>query len=119
MTNPKFQVYKDRRGEYRFRLRARNGEIILHSSEGYSSKQGCLGGIQSVKDHSPYDRNYHRAQDRSGQYYFSLKATNGRTLGMSEAYTTKANRDAGIESVKRVAPTAPTEDLTLTTKSKY
>ena len=44
----KFEVYKDNRDEYRFRLKAANGEIIA-SSEGYSSKNACLNGIESVK----------------------------------------------------------------------
>ena len=34
----KFQIYQDRKGEYRWRLRARNGEIIADSNEGYSRK---------------------------------------------------------------------------------
>jgi uncharacterized protein YegP (UPF0339 family) len=48
----------------------------------------------------------------SGQFYFTLKAANGETLGISEGYTTAASRDNGIEAVKRDAPNAPTEDLT-------
>jgi hypothetical protein len=44
----KFEVYKDRAGKYRWRLRATNGEIIA-SSEGYTSKAACLGGIAAVK----------------------------------------------------------------------
>jgi len=46
--NPKFEVYNDKAGEFRFRLKARNGEIIL-ASEGYTSKSGCMNGIESVK----------------------------------------------------------------------
>jgi len=49
--NPKFEVYKDKKGEFRFRLKAKNGEIIL-ASEGYASKAGCLNGIESVKKNS-------------------------------------------------------------------
>jgi uncharacterized protein YegP (UPF0339 family) len=45
----KFQLYKDRKGEYRWRLRARNGEIIADSNEGYSSKASCKHGIDLVK----------------------------------------------------------------------
>ena len=45
----KFEVYKDKVGEYRFRLKAPNGEIIATTSEGYSSKKSCMNGIQSVK----------------------------------------------------------------------
>ena len=46
--NPKFEVYKDKAGEIRFRLKAGNGEIIA-VSEGYKAKDGCLKGIDSVK----------------------------------------------------------------------
>ena len=45
----KFQLYKDRKGEYRWRLRARNGEIIADSNEGYSRKASCKHGIDLVK----------------------------------------------------------------------
>jgi hypothetical protein len=44
----KFEVYRDRAGKYRWRLRAANSEIIA-GSEGYSSKAACLGGIAAVK----------------------------------------------------------------------
>ena len=46
--NPVFEVYKDKKGEFRFRLRAKNGEPIL-ASEGYSAKASAIGGIESVK----------------------------------------------------------------------
>ena len=48
LTHPKFEMYQDKAGEYRFRLKARNGEII-GISEGYTAKAGCLNGIESVK----------------------------------------------------------------------
>ena len=47
-TNPKFEMYQDKAGEYRFRLKARNGEIIA-VSEGYTAKASCLNGIESVR----------------------------------------------------------------------
>ena len=50
--NPKFEIYLDKRGEYRFRLKARNGQIIA-VSDSYSAKAGCLGGIESVKSNAP------------------------------------------------------------------
>ena len=45
---PKFEVYTDKAGEYRFRLKATNGQIIA-VSEGYTSEAGCLNGVESVK----------------------------------------------------------------------
>lgn len=117
MQNPKFQIFKDKVGEFRFRLKARNGEIILRSSEGYTRKQSCQGGIASVKLNAPYDSRYERGKARNGHYYFVLKARNGEALGMSEMYQTQAGRDNGIAAVKRDAPNAPTEDLTVTARS--
>ena len=52
VKHPKFEVYLDKAGEYRFRLKARNGEIIL-ASEGYKEKKSCLNGIESVKKNAP------------------------------------------------------------------
>ena len=47
-SNPQFQLYRDRAGEYRFRLTARNGKIIA-VSEGYATRAACEHGIQSVR----------------------------------------------------------------------
>ena len=47
-TNPKFEIYKDKAGEFRFRLKATNGQIIA-VSEGYTSKSSCMNGIESVR----------------------------------------------------------------------
>lgn len=107
----KFEVYKDRGNEYRFRLKAGNGEIILQS-EGYVNKSGANNGVQSVRDNAPYDSRYEKKQTASGQYMFNLKAANGQVIGTSEQYTTALGRDNGIESVKRNAPTATLIDLT-------
>jgi len=46
--HPKFEVYTDKKGETRFRLKAKNGEVIA-ASEGYSTKTACLNGIESVR----------------------------------------------------------------------
>ena len=51
VTNPKFEIYNDKSGEFRFRLKARNGEIIL-ASEGYKTKASCENGIESVRKNS-------------------------------------------------------------------
>lgn len=52
LTHPKFEVYADKAGEFRFRLKARNGEIIA-VSEGYKAKTSCMNGIESVKKNAP------------------------------------------------------------------
>jgi uncharacterized protein YegP (UPF0339 family) len=107
----KFEIYKDKAGEFRFRLKASNGQNIL-ASEGYSAKSGCNNGIESVKKNAPIDSNYERKQTSSGKYMFNLKASNSQVIGTSESYETAASRDNGIESVKTNAPSAEVVDLT-------
>ncbi len=51
VKHPKFELYQDKAGEYRFRLKARNGEIIA-TSEGYKTKPSCENGIESVRKNS-------------------------------------------------------------------
>lgn len=46
--NPKFEIYTDKAGEFRFRLKATNGQIIA-TGEGYKTHANCVKGIESIK----------------------------------------------------------------------
>jgi uncharacterized protein YegP (UPF0339 family) len=48
-----FELYEDNAGQYRWRLRHENGNIIADSGEGYASKQKAKQGIESVKQNAP------------------------------------------------------------------
>ncbi|MBQ2726251.1 MAG: YegP family protein [Clostridia bacterium] len=50
--HPKFELYTDKSGDFRFRLKAKNGQIIA-TSEGYKTKPSCENGIESVKKNAP------------------------------------------------------------------
>ncbi|MGN1108210.1 MAG: YegP family protein [Oscillospiraceae bacterium] len=50
--NPKFEMYTDKAGEFRFRLKAKNGQIIA-TGEGYKAKSGCKNGIESIRKNAP------------------------------------------------------------------
>lgn len=52
LTHPKFELYTDKAGEFRFRLKARNGENIGRG-EGYKAKAGALNGIASIGKNAP------------------------------------------------------------------
>jgi uncharacterized protein YegP (UPF0339 family) len=104
----KFTKYKDKAGEWRFNLKAGNGEKILHS-EGYKSESGCDNGIESVKTNSQDDSKYVDLDAKNGQFYFNLKASNGQVIGTSEMYTTESGRDKGNASVKSNASSATVE----------
>ena len=107
----KFELYKDKGGEFRFRLKAGNGQTIL-ASEGYKQRASCVNGINSVKKNAPDDNRYERKETKSGQHMFNLKATNGQVIGTSESYTSTSARENGIASVMKNAPDAETKDLT-------
>jgi uncharacterized protein YegP (UPF0339 family) len=49
----KFELYKDSKGEFRWRLIASNGQMIANGGEGYKSKESCKAGIESVKQNAP------------------------------------------------------------------
>lgn len=101
----KFEIYNDKAGEFRFRLKASNGQTIL-ASEGYKTKASCDNGVESVKKNAPNDSNYERKETAVGKFMFNLKASNGQVIGTSESYETLASRENGIESVKKNAPDA-------------
>ncbi len=50
--NPKWEIYTDKAGEFRFRLKARNGQIIC-SGEGYKQMSGCKNGMESIIKNAP------------------------------------------------------------------
>lgn len=107
----KFEIYKDNSGEFRFRLKASNGQNIL-ASEGYAAKGGCTNGIESVKKNAPDDSKYERLESKGGSPYFNLKAGNNQVIGTSQMYSSTSAMENGIESVKTNAPSAEIEDLT-------
>ena len=107
----KFVITTRKNGEFQFNLKAGNGEVIL-ASEGYTAKPSCLNGIESVKKNASEDKRYERKEAKNGKFFFNLKAGNGQVIGTSEMYESAAGRDKGIESVKRNAPDASTDDQT-------
>ena len=106
----KYELFKDKAGQFRFRLKAGNGEIIL-ASEGYTTKASAENGIASVRVNSPKDERYERKETAAG-WSFNLRASNGQVIGTGEVYTSAAAREKGIESVKANGPDSPVEDLT-------
>lgn len=107
----KFELYKGTGGQYRFRLKAGNGEKIL-ASEAYTSKSGAENGIASVRTNAPIDARYVRNTSSNGKHYFNLRAGNNEVIGTSEMYNSGAARDNGIASVKSNAPMASVVDQT-------
>lgn len=108
----KFEIYKDKAGEFRFRLKAGNGEIIL-SGEGYKDKAGVDNGVASVRKNAPDNSRYEVKESSSGKPYFVLKAANHQVIGQSQMYESAASCAAGVEAVMKSAPDASIDDQTV------
>ena len=115
----KFVMRKTNTG-VKFDLKAGNGEVIA-TSEVYNSDSACRNGIASVQKNAPaaavenqtvegYAVEKHPKfeiyTDKSGEFRFRLKATNGQVIATSEGYKALASCLNGIESVKKNAPDA-------------
>lgn len=107
----KFEMYNDKAGEFRFRLKAGNGENIL-ASEGYKAKASCENGIASVRKNAADEGRFEVKEQSNGKPYFVLKAGNGEVIGKSEAYESDASCKNGIASVMSNAPDAALDDQT-------
>lgn len=112
MSYPRYEIFKDARGEFRFNMISVNYRTIL-VSEGYASKQGCLSGIESCQRNCPHDDRYQRKMSTNSKYYFNLTAENNHIIGTSEMYDSYSGRENGIDAVKRDGKTKTIVDKTL------
>jgi uncharacterized protein YegP (UPF0339 family) len=107
----KFEIYKDKKGELRFRLKASNGETIL-ASEGYKSRASCMNGITSVQKNGADTNRYQGKEAKNGKHHFVLKAANNRVIGTSQLYDSEKGMATGMKNVQKNAARAKVTDLT-------
>ena len=106
-----FEISQASNVQYRFELKAGNGEIIL-TSEQYKAKASAQNGIASVQKNSQDDARYNRLTSKNGKPYFNLKVVNHLIIGTSQLYTSEQSRAKGIDSVKTNGASATVKDLT-------
>lgn len=94
-----FELNKSSDGQFRFVLKAGNGESIL-TSELYTTKGAAENGIASVQANSPLDEHYEKKVASNGKFFFNLKAANHQVIGTSQMYASTQSRETGITSVK-------------------
>jgi len=103
--NSKFEIKSSNNGQDYFVLKARNGKVIL-VSETYKSLSSLRKGIESVRLNVSRKGAFVKSRDKSGEFRFTLRANNNKTIGQSEGYKTRLGRWMGITSVKLNAPKA-------------
>ena len=120
----KFIIKKTNTG-IKFDLKASNGQVVA-TSQVYKDKAYCVNGIESVRKNAPAANiedqtvkdfkvekcpKFEIYSDKSGEFRFRLKATNGQIIAIGEGYTTLKNCVNGVESVKKNAPDSPVEEV--------
>ncbi len=102
-SNDDWEVYADKRGEHRWRRRARNGEITGRSCESYKAKKDCLAnarrhGMDGNPDGLGASDKWETYKDKRGEFRWRRMAKNGRITGTSsEGYTSKPNCEANAK----------------------
>ena len=80
-----FEIYKDKGGKHRFRLKAKNGENII-ASQAYASRATCMKGIKSVAKHAVSKDNFKAKETRGGKWSFNLVAGNNKIVGIHQNF---------------------------------
>lgn len=107
----KFEVYQSgKKDEYRFRLKASNGQIIL-SSEGYTTKAACLNGVESVRKNASDPKRFNKTKTPTNMFRFALTAANSQIIGTSQNYKSESGCRKGIESVGKTAAKAVIKEV--------
>ena len=98
-----FELYKDKAGKFRFRLRAKNGEIIC-ASQGYASKSGCMKGIKALAANAESKDSFKSHESRGGKWTFNVVSGNNKVVATSQSYKDQTGLNKGIKSVMTNAP---------------
>jgi uncharacterized protein YegP (UPF0339 family) len=114
-----FEVYQNNRGEYSWRLRHANGNIIADSGEGYATKSGADDAVERVRSYAPEadlldvgDAAFELYEDSAEEWRWRLRHRNGNVLADSdEGYRDRSDAVAAVTRVKRHAPDADEETI--------
>lgn len=103
----KFEVYQDRKSEWRWRFKAANGAILATHGDGYKAKADCLKGIESIKNNIGSKMKVEFYTDKKDQHRWRLKASNGNIMAVSsEGYKAKADAEKAFDTLKKEAKSA-------------
>jgi len=98
------EIYQSGDGQFRFRVKAGNHQVVL-SSEAYVSKQGAENGLASVLENGVDPAMYELNKTAAGKWNLRLKAVNHEIIAFTQSYSTKSNATRAIGSCVRAIET--------------
>jgi uncharacterized protein YegP (UPF0339 family) len=105
-----FQLFCDRSGYYRFRLKQADGRVALQSAQ-FASKQSCRRAIRRVMDYTTHISHYERVHSGGGSYWFRIVADDHQVIARSPAFRTAARRDSALSYVVQHAHELGVEEV--------
>lgn len=93
-----FEIFQAKNKQFRWNLKAKNGQVIL-TSEGYESKKSAMNGIESVRKNCGDKKCFEMKTAKDGRSYFNMKAGNGQVIGSSQMYKSDSGCRNGVKSV--------------------
>jgi uncharacterized protein YegP (UPF0339 family) len=109
----KFEIYKDNAMEFRWRLKAANGETLATSGQGYKAKADCKKGVERIMKDAADKLKFEVYDDNKKESRFRIIASNGQTIGSSsQGYKAKADCEHAVDLIKQGAKDADVSDMT-------
>ena len=109
----KFEIYSDMAKEFRWRLKAGNGEVLATSGQGYKAKADCRNGVERIMKDAADKLKFETYEDNEKKFRWRLKATNGQTIATSsQGYKAKVDCENAIELIRKGAASATVADMT-------
>jgi uncharacterized protein YegP (UPF0339 family) len=108
-----FEVYQDKGGEFRWRLKAANGAVLATPGQGYKDKAGARHGVELVRKAGADDQmTFEVYEDAKKEHRWRLKAANGQVVAASsEGYKARADADRAVAQIKAGAGKAEVADV--------
>jgi uncharacterized protein YegP (UPF0339 family) len=121
LTNPvpaqdgklKFELYKGKDDQFRWRLKAANGQILATAGQGYKDKADAKHGIELIQKAGTDDKiKFDVYEDEKKEFRWRLKAANGQVVAASsEGYKAKGDAEKAIASIKTNGAKAEVVDV--------
>lgn len=102
----KFEIYQDAVKDFRWRLKAANGEVLATAGQGYKAKADAEKGVERIQQ-EVVKLKFEMYEDKAKEHRWRLKAANGQTVATSaEGYKALADAEKAITLIKKGAPKA-------------
>lgn len=108
----KFEVYKDAKEEFRWRLKGGDGKVLATSGQGYKAKASCMNGVKLMQKEASGKLTFEVYEDKGKEYRWRAKSPNGQIVAASgSSYEAKSDCEKAVAMIKKGAAKAKVEEV--------